>query len=339
MEIGTINQSYTFMKTKLLIFLMLVVSINLSYSQQRAKSSVKTATKKTVSINEVKPPEPEVKPVQLEPGKDVVAIYPFTSASGYDYEYAQSVGNAIESGFVRSVRFNVVERNRFGSISQEERFKEVNTASVVKLAAKLGAKYIITGHITGASTNEIYTSDHKFDGYQTSINVAFKIIEVETSLIKASESLNITGKGGSTALAKGNAYGSIDYITRRIIASYFPQGFKFMSIANTEIKKKQEVLSSFKFWGGSDNGVKVGDVVEIYLLNYIVNPQTNKKIEERTNIGYATVTANNSGTTSTCEVYKPQKFGAQLLNTFKTTPDLVVIVYSGGAKPRGFFDF
>ncbi|MGI4728755.1 MAG: hypothetical protein ACRYGB_09305 [Janthinobacterium lividum] len=112
-----------------------------------------------------------------------------------------------------------------------------------------------------------------------------------------------------------------------------------MSIASTEIKKKQEVLSTFKIWGGSENGVKVRDVVEIYLLNYIVNPQTNKKVEERTNIGYATVIATNSGTSSTCSVYKPQKFGAQLLNTFKTTPDLVVISYSGGSKPRGFFDF
>ncbi|RYE29047.1 MAG: hypothetical protein EOP42_15305, partial [Sphingobacteriaceae bacterium] len=148
------------MKKKLLIFLILFASVNFSYSQQRSKSPVKTAVKKPVSITETKQPEPVLKPIQIEPGKDVVAIYPFTSASGYDYEYAQSVGNAIESGFVRSVRFNVVERNRFGSISQEERFKEVNTANVVKLAAKLGAKYIITGHITGASTNEVYTSDH-----------------------------------------------------------------------------------------------------------------------------------------------------------------------------------
>lgn len=327
------------MKTKLLVFLMLLACVNLSYSQQRSKSSVKTATKNTVSPAPVKQPEPEIKPVLAEPGKEVVAIYPFTSASGYDYSYAQSVGNAIESGFVRSVRFNVVERSRFGAISQEERFKEANTTNVVKVAAKFGAKYIITGFITGASTNEIYDNEHKFSGYQTSISVAFKIIEVETSLIKASEPIIITGKGGSEAVAKGNAYSSIDEITRRIIASYFPQGFKLMSIASTEIKKKQEVLSTFKFWGGSENGVKVGDVVEIYLLNYIVNPQTNRKVEERTNIGFATVIATNSGTSSTCSVYKPQKFGAQLLNTFKTTPDLVVISYSGGAKPRGFFDF
>jgi curli biogenesis system outer membrane secretion channel CsgG len=317
------------------VFLFLMAGTQ-SFAQVKAK---KPAPKPTAKAP-VAAPVPEEKPIAGDPSKDNVAIYPFTSAAGYDYDYAESVGNAIESGFVRSTRFNVVERNRFGSISQEERFKEVNTDNVVRAAAKLGAKYIITGYVTGANINSVYnTYDHQLQGYQASISVSFKIIEVESSLIKTSESINIVGSGGTPALAKGSAYASIDEITRRIIASNFPQRFKFMSVGTTEIKKKVPVLTTFKFWGGSDNGVKVGDAVEVYILSYVTNPSTNKQVEEKNSLGIATITAVNSGSTSTCEVYKPQKYGAQMLDAITKSPDLVTIEYTGGVKPRGFFDF
>jgi len=313
---------------------MLVISTgHQCLAQAKSKKTSLQVVPKTI------PPPPEPSKILGDPSKDNIAIYPFTSATGFDYGYAESVGNAVEAGFVRSSRFNVVERNRFGAIKAEERFKEVNTDNIVKIAAKLGAKYIITGHITGASTAEYYSSDHKYLGYQTTINVAFKIIEVESSLIKASESINIVGQAATSPISKGNAYASLDGITRTLIANYFPQQFKFMSIGTTEVKKKVPVLTTFKFWGGSDNGIKVGDVVQLYYLTYVVNPATNKKIAEKNSIGFATINAINSGSTSTCEVYKPQKYGEQLLNLFTNTPDLVLIEYSGHDRPRNIFGF
>ena len=331
----------------LMLTMLMGLFCHVAQAQVKPKAGVRKPVTKSTSAKPVPavnapvkeaPIEEKIEPIKGDPTKDNVAIYPFTSAGGYDYEYAQSVGNAVESGFVRSNRFNVVERNRFGAISQEERFKEVNTSSVVKIAAKFGAKYIITGHITGVNTGEVYTSDNKFSGYQTSISLSFKIIEVETSLIKASESLNIVGKGGSSPLSKGNAYSSIDGITRRIIASYFPQRFKFMSLGLTEVKKKQTVLKTFKVWGGSDNGLKVRDAIEVYLLNHVVNPNTGQKVEEKTIIGYATVIEVNSGSSATCEVYKISKFGGPILDAINKTPDMVVFEYTGGAKPPSWWD-
>lgn len=326
-----------------LMLLIFLISSN-SFAQVKSKKAVPAPKPSTVSksASETAPAAQEEVHQQTvgDPNRDNVAIYPFTSATGYDYEYAQSVGNAVESGFVRSARFNVVERNRFGAIKDEERFKEVNTDNIVKLAAKFGAKYIITGHITGANTGETRSSyDNKFTGYQTSISLTFKIIEVESGLIKATEAITISGSGGSTAIAKGNAYGSIDGITRKLIAGNFPQRFKFMSVGTTEVKKKQTVLNTFKIWAGSENGIKIGDVVEVYYLTYVVNPTTNRKIEERNHLGIATIIAVNSGSTSTCEVYKPNKYGAPILDVVSKTPELVSIEYTGGTKPRGFFDF
>ena len=322
---------------KLGVFTLLALYAGFAFGQIKSK---KIAASKTQSAASSSPAAvADAAPAKVgDPGKENVAIYPFTSASGYDYEYANGVGNSVEAGFFRSARFNVVERNRFGSISREEQFKEVNTSDVVKVAAKLGAKYIITGHITGANTSEVYTSEHKFDGYLTTINVAFKIIEVESSLIKATEAMNISGRGGSIATAKGNAFASIDGVTRRLIAANFPQTFKFMAVGSTQEKKKQQVLSTFKFWGGSDNGIKVGDVVQVNYMTYVVNPNTNKKIEEKNNIGIATVISVNSGGTSTCEVYKSQKYGAYMLEVVSKSPELIQIEYSGDVKPRGFFD-
>jgi curli biogenesis system outer membrane secretion channel CsgG len=314
---------------KIIILLLLAVCAVNGMAQQKQK-------KKPAEPGETTP----IKPFVGDPNKDNVAIYPFTSVSGLDYTYAESVGNAVEAGFVRSTRFNVLERNRFAAIKNEERFKEVNTDNVVKIAAKLGAKYIITGQITGVSIGQLYNSyDHSFSGYQASISLAFKIIEVETGLIKTSESINIAGTGGSEAIAKGNAYASIDAITRNLIAQNFPQRFKFNAVAKTDIKKKIEVLTHFKFWGGSENGIKVGDWVQVSVLSYTINPSTNKKVEEKSNIGFGSVTEINSGSTATCEVYKPNKYGAQLLETVTKTPDLVIVEYSGGQKPKNFFGF
>jgi len=278
-------------------------------------------------------------PVANPSGKDVVAIYPFTSATGYEYDYAESVGNAIESGFVRSNRFTVVERNRFGAMKDEDRFKEANTADVVRVAARFGAKFIVTGHITGASTGTLHDPQGRFSGYQTSISLSFKIIEVSSGEIKVTESLNLAGSGGSTPAAKGAAYGSIDGITRRIIASYFPQRFPFMAVLTKDTKKRQgEILTSFKIWGGSDQGLKVGDMVEVYSLSEIMNPVTHKMVQEKQLVGAAEVAAINSGTTATCTVYKPGKYGKPLLDLVTASPDKVAVEYTGGVKPKSFWD-
>lgn len=322
----------------LLLVCFCCLQIQYCYAQGASKKTAKSTVQTKANISPVAE-QKEVKVPAGDPNKDNIAIYPFTCATGYDYEYAQSVGNAVESGFVRSLRFNVVERNRFAAIKQEERFKEVNTSEVVRQAAKLGAKYIITGHITGVNTGAVYSFyDRRLTGYQTTISLAFKIIDVETGLIKASESLNIVGNGDSSPLAKGNAYSSIDAITRRVIASYFPQRFKFMTIVAKEAKKKEEILKSFKIWGGSDHGIKVGDGIEIYQLSYVLNPANGKKVEEKTNIGYAIINAVNSETSATCEVYKSNKYGGGILRAMLANPELVVLEYTGGTKPRGFFD-
>ncbi len=330
------------MKRFITLTLLLTVWISYSVAQSKTKPAAKAKTdiKKNTSPEVKEEAKDEVKDEKViaEPGKEVIAIYPFTTARGYDYEYAQSVGNAVEAGFVKSNRFTVVERTRFGSIKSEEQFQEVNTSLIVKAASKFGAKYIVSGHITGASTGKLYDNQGKFDGYQTSISVAFKIIDVETSQIKVTENLNLSGRGGSEANSVGFAYSSIDGVTRRVIGYYFPQRFPFMSIVSKDVKKDEERLTAFKIWGGSDQGLKAGDMVEIYQITETVNPVTKKTVQEKQLIGFAEISQINSGTTATCSVYKYRKYGKALLDLISKTPETVAIEYTGGQRPKSFWD-
>lgn len=333
------------LRTTICLLLWLVTGI-ISIAQTTAKKTIAVVPKKnTVAETTSQPVAPvvntvakeEPKAISGDPGKDNVAIYPFTSAAGYDYDYAESIGNAVESGFVKSNRFNVVERNRFGQIRQEERFKEANTENIVKLAAKFGAKYIISGHVTGANTSMVYNTDHSFSGYQTSINLTFKIIEVETGLIKATETFSPIGSGGSAPVSKGSAYGIIQDFTRKLIALNFPQRFKFMAVASTDTKKNQQILKTVKLWAGSDDGIQLNDLLAIYTVTYVTNPNTGKKVEEKTNIGWATLIAINSGSSSTWEIYRYSKYGAEIMEAVTKNPDGLLFEYSGAVKPKGLF--
>lgn len=275
--------------------------------------------------------------------KEILAIYPFTTAREYIYDYALSSGNAVEAGVLRSGRFTVVERSRFGSIKEEDRFKEANTSEIIKKAARLGAKTIITGHVVGVSRGNIVNSsglstNEKF----ADISLSFKIIDVESGEIKLSEVISGRGTGGSEALALQNSYMAIDKVVRGLIAKYMPQRFNFMNVASKGVRKKTvEYLETFKIWGGSDHGLSVGDVIELYQLSYVTNPATKKKVEEKVLLCYAKVEQVHSGTTSTCSVIDSKRMKPELLEIVEESPETLVAEYQGSvhAGRKSWLDF
>lgn len=270
--------------------------------------------------------------------KEVVAIYPFTSATGY-WDYALEVGNAIEAGVLRSGRFTVVERNRFASIKQEDRFKEVNTSDIVKQASKFGAKTIVTGHVVGVSQGNLVDSQGRSAGTYIEISLSFKIIDVESSEIKKSELLRGRGEGPNQAAALQLAYQVIDNLGRAQIGDYLPQTFKFASLGEIEKRKNGDFLKSFKFWGGSKEGLRANDVVQISYVNYLTNPNTGKKVEERTLLGEARIQEVHGESTSTALILNHRKTGQEILQLIEKSPESVILEYKGSnyVKPRGLF--
>lgn len=309
---------------------------HLSYAQAKQKTS--TSASKTPATQQTSA-EPEIQPVTPEKGKEVIALYPFTTSSLYSYDFALSAGNAVEAGFVRSKRFTVVERSRFGIIKEEDKFKEANTEEVVKKASKLGAKILVTGHIiavttaydAGSSTIQLPT----LKNYIAQISLSFKIIEVETGSIKKSETIMGKGKGTTPAEAMQDAYQEIDRLARAQVAEFLPQRFIYAS--EVEVDKKNR-LKKFKIWGGSDQGLKEGDLIDIYELSYITNPNTGKRIEEKKLRATAKVVEVNSTETATCELQNSASSGEQLLNDLKSKPENIVFEYKGTTKKKGFFE-
>jgi len=274
--------------------------------------------------------------VPQDSDKVTVAIYPFTSSRSFSYEYATSVGNAVEAGFVRSGRFNVVERSKFKVLSEEDKFKEAQTAEMVEQATRLGAKIVVTGHVIGASTGQMVDSNRRPTGKQfMELSVSFKIIDTKTGTIEMSETISGKGIEATSAAATQSAYAEIDKVARAYVATYLPQRFVFMAVEGVKERKKDSYLESFKIWGGSDNGLKEGDILQLYLVSNLTNPVTKEEIEEKKMLAEATIIEINSGSTATCKVVTPAKYGQSLLDLVNNSPEKVAIEYQGTLTAKG----
>lgn len=322
---------------KVLFFIAMLTMVVSNYSTaQKSKTKSKAKANATVATT-VAPPtetEEELVPVVAEKGKEVVAVYPFTCSGFSYYDYALNAGNAVESGLVRSKRFTVVERSRFGIIKQEELFKEANTDEIVKKSGKLGAKILVTGNVMSSTSVTEVKSGTTF-GYRftAQVGIHFKIIEVATGVILKSEPVLAQGKGATPTEAVQDAYKDLDSKARIYVAEFLPQRFEYAS--EVEVDKKNR-LKKFKIWGGSDQGLKEKDVVEIYRLSYTVSPK-GKKIEEKKLVGTAKIIEINSTESCTCELQKSGDIGESLLQELKTAPASIVFEYKGTVKTGGLF--
>lgn len=333
------------MKANSLLFLMLLLLTCQSvFSQakpktQPTKGTTSTTKKVEPAVTEA-PKEEVIKPIVAPAGKEVVAVYPFTTTRAYDYDYAVNSGTAVEAGFVRSTRFVVVERSKFGQIKEEDKFKEANTSEIVQKALRFGAKTVVTGQIVGVSKGNMVTSDGRptLDKF-AEISISFKIIDVQSGEIKLSEIIRGKGEDGTEAGALQEAYQAIDKLVRSYIAVYLPQRFKLMSVVQKLEKKKGTYLQKFKIWGGSDNGLKVEDVVELYQITVITNPNTGEKVEEKSLLAQAKITEVNSGSTATCEIIDAAKKSTQLLTLAESNPEKIIAEYKGNwHETRTFWD-
>jgi curli biogenesis system outer membrane secretion channel CsgG len=316
----------------------LVWQSTLAQSKPKSATPAKSGTPATATSAAPVKQEPELLPVVAEKGKEVIALYPFTTSSQYGYDFALSAGNAVEAGLVRSNRFTVVERSRFGMIREEEKFKEVNTAEAVAKASKLGAKILVTGHVIAVTTAYDASTATQLPGmknYIAQMSLSFKIVEVSTATIKKSETILGKGKGTTPAEAMQEAYKEIDRLARAQVAEYLPQRFVYAS--EVEVDKKNR-LRRFKIWGGSDQGLKEGDMIDIYELSYLTNPNTGKQIEEKKLRASAKVVEVNSTESATCELQNATTAGEQLLQDLKSKPNSIVFEYKGTAKKKSIFE-
>ena len=149
-----------------------------------------------------------------------------------------------------------------------------------------------------------------------------------------SETILGKGKGNTPAEAMQSSYEDIDRVARIYVAEYLPQRFQYANEIEVDNKNR---LKKFKIWGGSDQGLKENDLVEIYRLSWSVSP-TGKKVEEKKLLGSAKIIEINSIESSTCDLQKSGDIGESLLTEIKARPESIVFEYKGSVKKKGLFN-
>jgi curli biogenesis system outer membrane secretion channel CsgG len=215
-----------------------------------------------------------------------VAIMPFTYASVNDSRYVFSIRETVENAFMRTRRFNIVERARRKDIQAEKDLQKhedfLDSKVMVAQGKSLGARYIVTGHVVAIGYKESYSTTNgtsRLEGYTGKINLLLKVIDIESGQIIASETIdenNINSSAGfwgnlANNLTKANVSSTpetamvdvikgLDKCLTNFIAKSFPVVFHIIEIQD---KKSDGSAKTLLLAGGSGYGLNKGDRLRV----------------------------------------------------------------------------
>jgi len=266
---------------------------------------------------------------------ETLAIYYFTGSYGTSYDYVTSVHQAVESGFVQSNRFTIVERDRFDQLSEENQFREINTQDAVRIGNNIGANFVVLGHVSGVTTGserkQALLSNSTYLEYNANVSFSLKIVDVESSQIIISESLGITEDSrDSHGVALGKVFQSVSNLTRKFINKNFPQEFPLMEVVEKD--QKRNAIKAVKFWAGSDHGIRPGDVLVAVFRKELINPNTKEVVFDNQMLADIVITEVNGSTISTGEVQSWRRNGPELQAAIQENPDDVIFIFQGERK-------
>lgn len=226
--------------------------------------------------------------------KTSVGILEFTYAKdGVEKEYVNSVQESVTNAFVKTRRFNIVDRTKMQQVQDEknrQKSEDFIDGKVVEQGKSVGATYLVSGHIISAHAEEMKTDDGKGKitiDYKSKLMISLKIIDVATGGLVASETIepksgssvveffNIGSSTPSSAMAK--AIKKIEDKVDEFVGKNFPTYF---SIAEIQKKNSNGAASEVLIAGGSGFGLKKGDrlkVAEIVEVTVNGNKTTRKK--------------------------------------------------------------
>ncbi len=223
-----------------------------------------------------------------------VGIVEFTYAKdGVEKEYINAIQESVTNAFVKTRRFNVVDRTQMKQIRIErdiQKSEDFIDGKVVAQGKSVGATFLIFGYIISAHPEEMKTDDGKGKitiDYKARLMISLKIIDVSTGGLVTSETIepksgssvveffNIGSSTPSTAMAK--AIKKIEDKVDEFVDKNFPTYF---SIAEIQKKNSNGAASEVLIAGGSGYGLKKGDrlkVAEIVDVTVNGNKMTRKK--------------------------------------------------------------
>ena len=246
--------------------------------------------------------------------KIVVGIIPFSSGGASNSDVL-AIQEAVSNGFVKTKRFNIVDRIKMDAIKNEKELQKSEDfidGKTVQQSISIGAQYLVTGKVISASKWSAYKLKTKSDGTKESVlehyaQISFgcQVIDVGTGQVINSETFSHKTGGSflgmSMAASDDEAFASsLSYLEADIdnwIGVNFPAVFTIYEIQEKDKKGNAEKIL---IAGGSGFGLKEGDrlkVVEILIME--VN---GKKIERKKEIGILKITKVEDENFSTCKV-------------------------------------
>jgi curli biogenesis system outer membrane secretion channel CsgG len=268
--------------------------------------------------------------------KTGVGIMPFTYVQGAaDYQDVNSIQETVINAFVKTKRFNIVDRSKMDALKKEkdlQKSEDFSAETMAKQGASMGANFLISGHVISAQAERMETAPSSTTGqitvtYKAKLSIQLKVIDVATGQVITSES--IEPKGGSTfggmmgmapstpEAAISKAIKGIEDKVDEFVNKNFPATFPIVEIQEKDSKGG---ATKVMIAGGSAFNLKKGDKLKVVEVSIIeVN---GKKLERKKELGELKITKVEDENFSSCSV---SSGGVDINSKFEAKAKLLVI--------------
>jgi TolB-like protein len=265
--------------------------------------------------------------------KTGVGILSFTVGESSSSTYVNSIQETVTNAFVKTKRFNIVDRSKMDALKQEKNLQKSEDfidGSVIQQGVSLGANYLISGHVISAKAESMEAKDDKGNitiTYKAKLSIQLKVIDVSTGQVVTSETIEpkagnslmgAFGLGASTpekAITK--AIKEIEEKVDDFVGKNFPVSFQIV-----EIQEKSSGGAAVKVMiaGGSAFGLKKGDKLKVVEVSIV--EVGGKKLERKKEIGELKISKVEDENFSTCTVGNG---GIEINSRFEAKAKILVI--------------
>ncbi len=267
--------------------------------------------------------------VSAQNKKEGVAVLPFTSDKKQVND-AKTLTGYVETAFVKANRFDMVDRTTFSRILIEDslqRNPDLFESMAIDESKKLGAKYLVIGHLSESSagttnkqeiTKMIVGTDLTLNRPTGKIPFSLKIINVETGKIMKSENFVAEAK----AMKEKNALAEAMLVAEKQIDNFIGKTFPVIA----KYYKMQD--GKIKIVGGSKIGFQKDQLLKVVEVNQV--EVDGEMLTEEAHLATLKIVDVENENFSICKIEKVIRKGVVLDETFLKQPN--IFIKSGAEK-------
>ena len=223
--------------------------------------------------------------------KPTIAILPFQNGPNVRVADASALAQKVESAFINSKRFTVIERSNFEQIYKELEAQKaevyLNSTNLAKQGELIGASQLVVGNVSSVSA-EGTSFNIKIVDISTGETIGSKTISDfnkrnNASKLGAAAKLLTGGKNNAIVDQASNSVGgvllNIDKEIQEFINETFALTYEIVEITKSKGNEATELM----IVGGTLNGLSSGDPLEI-IREHTINAG-GKQLKQKTTIG------------------------------------------------------